>query len=357
MGQISQLPLSLDLESKAVLRKLVDAHRALAELKGVTGIIRNQNIPINTLSLQEAKESSAIENIITTQDELYKSDALSHQFESHAAKEVYHYVTALRGGYERVKKSALLTNNDILKIQAVIVENSAGFRKLPGTELKNERTGEIVYRPTQEGAQFKALMHNLEQFINDDSLSRLDPLIKMALIHHQFETIHPFYDGNGRTGRIINVLYLVKCSLLDSPILYLSRYINKNRSEYYRLLQVVRDRESGWEEWLLFVLDAVEQTAHQTVQLIQAIKSLMLDHKNRIRDELPRIYSQELLNHLFCHPYTKVDFAANELGIHRNTAKRYLDSLLEIGIFSKHKMGRENFYINIDLFALLQGVD
>ena len=210
---IPLLPLSIELETKAVLKKLARAHRALAELKGVTGIIPNQGILISTLSLQEAKESSAIENIITTHDDLYQSDMLTKHFPSLEAKEVCSYAEALRNGYQKVKKSGLLTNPCILEIQQTLVANDAGFRKLPGTGLVNERTGAVVYSPPQDGNEILTLMNNLEKFINEDSLSELDPLIKMAVIHHQFESIHPFYDGNGRTGRIINILYLVKQGL------------------------------------------------------------------------------------------------------------------------------------------------
>src|SRR5271168_2639828 len=231
---IPNLPLNIELETKPILKKLMKAHQALAELKGVSGVIPNQSILISTLSLQEAKDSSAIENIITTHDELYKSDVSAKDFASIPAKEVYSYAAALQSGYQKVRKSGLLVNSHILEIQQTLEENSAGFRKLPGTVLKNDQTGEIVYSPPQDESQIRLLMNNLEQFINDDTLSDTDPLIKMAVIHHQFESIHPFYDGNGRTGRIINILYLVKQGLLDVPVLYLSRYINQNKSEYYR---------------------------------------------------------------------------------------------------------------------------
>lgn len=351
--KVPLLPLSIELETRPVLKKLVRAHSALAELKGVTGIVPNQDILINTLSLQEAKDSSAIENIITTHDELFKSDLSTKQFSSSAVKEVYNYAEALREGYIKVNKSSLLTNNDILAIQATIEENTAGFRKLPGTELKNEQTGEIVYTPPQDGAQIARLMDNLEQFINNDSLSDADPLTKMAVIHHQFESIHPFYDGNGRTGRIINVLYLVKHGLLDTPVLYLSRYINQNKGEYYRLLQAVRDQQI-WEEWILFMLEATIQTSHQTIRLIQGIRELMQNYKHKIRNELPKIYSQDLLNNLFRHPYTKIEFIMQELQVHRNTASKYLEELVQIGVLFKHKIVKENFYINKTLFEFLR---
>lgn len=350
---IPLLPLSLELETKSVLKKLTRAHQALAELKGVTGIIPNQNILIDTLSLQEAKDSSAIENIITTHDDLYKSDVLAKQFSSLEAKEVCSYAAALRNGYEKVRRTDLLTNNCILEIQLTLTENNAGFRKLPGTELKNERTGEIIYTPPQDEMQIRSFMSNLEKFINEDTLSDLDPLIKMAIIHHQFESIHPFYDGNGRTGRIINILYLVKCNLLDMPILYLSRYINQKKGEYYRLLQAVRTHQS-WEEWVLYMLEGVEQTARQTTRLIQEMKDLMQHHKHKMRDELPKIYSQDLLNNLFRHPYTKIDFVMQELQVHRNTATKYLEELVRIGLLAKHKIAKDNFYLNSALFDLLR---
>ena len=352
---IPQLPLSIDLETRPILKKLSKAHQALAELKGIAGIIPNQNILIDTLSLQEAKDSSAVENIITTHDELYKSDVYARDFSSHAAKEVFQYAAALRGSYEKVKKKRLLLTSHILEIQAALDGSRAGFRKLPGTALKNDQTGEVVYSPPQDENQIRSFMDNLEQFINNDSLSENDPLIKMAVIHHQFESIHPFYDGNGRTGRIINILYLVKSGLLDTPVLYLSRYINQNKNEYYRLLQAVRNRGT-WEPWVLYMLDGVEQTSGQTVHLIQDIRDLMQHHKHKIREELPKIYSQDLLNNLFRHPYTKIEFVTRELQVTRITATKYLGELVRIGLLTKHKKGQENFYVNDALFDLLLNV-
>ena len=275
MYQIPKLPLSQPFESKLILAKLVDAHRALAELKGISEIILNQSILISTLSLQEAKESSAIENIITTHDELYKSDNFAKNYTSQAVKEVYNYSEALQLGYKRVKEHGLLTMRHILEIQAMIEENTAGFRTVPGTTLKNESTGEVIYTPPQDAQQVKSFMENLEHFINDDTVCQNDPLIKMAIIHHQFESIHPFYDGNGRTGRIINVLYLVKKGLQDTPILYLSRYINNHKIDYYRLLQKVRDIQNAWEEWVLFMLEALIQTSYQAIQQIRGIRDLI----------------------------------------------------------------------------------
>ena len=348
---LSLLPLKIDLETKPILKKLVKVHQALSELKGVTESIPDQSILIRTLSLQEAKDSSAIENIITTQDDLYTSNAFKKEFASIAAKEVHSYALALQNGYKMVKRTGLLTNNNILEIQETLEENKAGFRKLPGTALKNEHTGETVYMPPQEPEQILAFMGNLEQFINDDGLCEADPLVKMAVIHHQFESIHPFYDGNGRTGRIINILYLVKSGLLDSPVLYLSRYINQKKQAYYRLLQAVRTDDT-WEEFILYMLDGIEQTSRQTTHLIRNIKQLIQNYKNKIKTELPKIYSQDLLNNFFRYPYTKIDFLCEELGIQRKTASKYLNQLTSIGLLIKHKIKKDNFYLNHELFAL-----
>jgi Fic family protein len=349
------LPLSIDLETKPVLKKLATAHRALAELKGAAGLVPNEAILINTLSLQEAKDSSAIENIITTDDDLYRSDALAERFASVAAKEVYAYARALRDGFQTVRSTGLITTNNILAMQATLERNQAGFRRLPGTALKNDKTGEVVFTPPQSYDEILPLMANLERFMNGADTLDLDPLVKMAVIHHQFETIHPFYDGNGRTGRILNILYLVKEDLLVTPVLYLSRYINQNKADYYRLLQAVRT-DGVWEEWLIFMLDGVERMAGQTTRLVHRIRELMLDHKVRLRSELPRIYSQDLLNNMFSHPYSKIAFVERDLGVSRITATRYLDELTRIGLMRKHKIGRESYYMNSALLDLLGNV-
>jgi Fic family protein len=352
---IPKLPFKDDIETKAVMKKTALARSALAEMKGAALSIPNQSILINTLSLQEAKDSSAIENIITTHDELYHADFLKNQFKSIASKEVHRYAQALRWGFETVKEKGFLSNNHLIEMQATIEENDAGFRKVPGTALKNEQTGEVVYTPPQTHDEVLGHMTNLESFINNDELSDWDPLVKMAIIHHQFESIHPFYDGNGRTGRIINILYLVKEGMLNLPILYLSRYINQNKGDYYRLLQKVRT-ENAWEEWVLFILEGVEQTSMQTIKIIEGIKELMKVHKQRIRTELPKIYSQDLLNNLFKHPYTKIDFVIEEAGVSRKTAAKYLNQLDELGIVSKQKIWKDNYYVNTDLYTLLNSV-
>jgi Fic family protein len=353
--KIPLLPLDFDIESKTIMKKTALARSALAEMKGAALSIPNQSILINTLSLQEAKDSSAIENIITTHDELYQADYLKNQFKTIASKEVHKYAEALRWGFETVKEKGFLSNNHLIKMQATIEENDAGFRKVPGTALKNEQTGEVVYTPPQTHDEVLEHMANLESFMNNNELSDWDPLVKMAIIHHQFESIHPFYDGNGRTGRIINILYLVKEGMLNLPILYLSRYINQNKGDYYRLLQKVRT-ENAWEEWVLYILEGVEQTSIQTIKIIEGIKELMKVHKQRIRTELPKIYSQDLLNNLFKHPYIKIDFVIEEAGVSRKTAAKYLNQLDELGIVSKQKIWKDNYYVNTDLYTLLNSV-
>lgn len=348
------LPPDTDLETIAVLKKLPAAHRRLAELKGISSTIPNETILINTLTLQEAKDSSAIENIITTHDEIYKAQLFKELFLNAAAKEVNSYAEALKTGFQNIRKQKILKSSHILEIQEILEQNDAGYRKLPGTSLVNEATGETVYTPPQDYDSVVELMDNLISFMNDTELFPTDPLIKMAVIHHQFESIHPFYDGNGRTGRIINILYLVLNELLDLPILYLSRYIIRHKSDYYRLLQKVRDT-GDWEEWILYMLDGVEQTAKETILLIGNIKTLMQDYKRRIRIEFPRMYSQDLLNNLFRHPYTKIEFLMNELMVSRPTATNYIDALVEKGFLEKQKIGRSNFYINIPLYNLFKG--
>ncbi len=352
--QLPQIPIGHDLESKAVLRKLVSAHRALAELKGVAATIPNQEILINTLSLQEAKDSSEIESIITTHDELYQND-LEENFSSGAAKEVSNYVKALRYGFDEVKSRGFVSTNHIIETQAILEGNSAGFRTTPGTNLVNDQTGEVIYTPPQHPDDIVNLMHELELLLNDESIAQWDPLVKMAVIHHQFESIHPFYDGNGRTGRILNILYLVKEGLLDLPILYLSRYINQHKATYYDLLQHVR-QDNTWEEWVLYILEGVEQTSIQTLRLIREIQVLMSEIEEQIRQEKPKIYSQDLLNNIFKHPYTKIDFLTQDLNITRPTATRYLKALVEIGILDSYKLGRNNYYINRRLFQLLVNI-
>ena len=348
---LKKLPFKYDVESRKVLKKLASTHRALAELKGIISSIPDENILINTLGLQEAKDSSAIENIITTHDDVFKAELNLEGFKSLNAKEVQNYISALKKGFSFIKKNKILTNNDIIAIQSELEKNNAGFRKVPGTALKNATTGEIIYTPPQDYNTILVLMTNLEKYINDPTLSDFDILTKMAIIHYQFESIHPFYDGNGRTGRIINVLYLVMNDLLNLPVLYLSRYIIEHKVDYYKLLQEVRETDN-WEDWILYMLDSVEQISKETIVLIGKIRDLIYEYKNLLRSNY-KFYSQDLLNNLFKHPYTKIEFVENDLGVSRITASKYLNLLAKDKILRKEKLGTGNYYVNEKLIKIL----
>ena len=358
---IPVLPLPYDLETKEVLKELANANRKLAELKGVAQTIPNEDILISSLTLQEAKDSSEVENIVTTQDELYKAGLqIKTQIANAATKEVLRYRESISSGFNLVRKNKLLTLNIIKNIQENLVDNNVGFRRTPGTFLQNDRK-EIVYTPPQDKTEIENSMKNLEEFINDESMSNLDPLIKMAIIHHQFESIHPFYDGNGRTGRIINILYLVITGLIDLPILYLSRYITHNKSEYYRRIQAIRDRNTDnnkeWEAWIIFMLRGVEKTSSDTISLIHGISQLMDQDKQILRPIFKQSYKHELLNNLFFHPYTKIEYIEKDMMVQRKTATKYLDMIVETGILKKMKIGRENYYINTALAELFMNAN
>ena len=347
------LPSSAILETPEVLRQLARAHRQLAELKGAAGTIPNESILIDTLALQEAKDSSEIENIVTTDDELFQGDAIAAQFPSLATKEVHSYAAALKLGFARVRKQRFLRLDDVLAIQATLLQSRIGLRTQPGTVLKNQETGAVIYTPPQDADEIARLMGNfLEYFHLGDEPGAPDPLVRMAVLHHQFESIHPFYDGNGRTGRILNLLHLVLHGMLDLPVLYLSRYIVRHKADYYHHLQTVRDT-GEWAAWVLYILRAVEETSRQTIAQVHAIRDLMQNTKQRMRSELPRLYSQDLINNLFRHPYTKIDFIERDLGVSRQTATKYLTDLCEARFVRKLKLGRTNFYINEPLFKLL----
>lgn len=339
-------------EAPSVLKRLAAASRQLAELKGVAATIPNQQILVTSLGIQEAKDSSEIENIFTTHDELFRDAATPDAEGQPAAKEVHRYRQALRTGFDLVRSTGLLTNNHILSIQGELERNNAGFRKVPGTTLK-DGAGRVVYTPPQDAQEIERLMHELERFINGDVRYDADPLIRMALIHHQFESIHPFYDGNGRTGRIVNVLYLVKERLLDIPVLYMSRHILRTKSDYYRLLRDVRERDA-WEEWVVYMLTVVEHTAREGIATVNAIRDALLEVKHQVRRDF-RFYSQDLINNIFSNPYTTIPFVEHDLGVSRITAAKYLDQLTQAGVLRKAKAGRTNLYVNVRLYAILTG--
>lgn len=353
---IPTLPLPFDLETREILKQLTRSHRQLAELKGIAQTIPNEQILISTLTLQEAKDSSEVENIVTTQDDLYKAGLDYKQTIINAsAKEVLAYREAINKGFFMVRHTPLLTNSVIKQIQSELVHNNAGFRVNPGTKLMRS-DGNIVYTPPQDKDMIEKCMRNLEEFINNDTLCDLDPLIKMAIIHHQFESIHPFYDGNGRTGRIINILYLVTSGLLDLPILYLSRYITHNKAEYYKLIQAIRDNDGNnskeWENWILFMLKGIEETAVETIRLVKGISKLMNEYKVVLRPLFGKQYKHELINNLFFHPYTKIEFMERDLMLNRKTVAKYLDMIVDAGLLRKEKVGKVNYYINLKLMDL-----
>ncbi len=347
---LKNLPLSQPIETTKVLKKAISANRALANLNGVARIIPNSAILINSLVLQEAKDSSAIENIITTHDELYRAN-LDIESVTNEAKEVQNYKEALLRGFSLVQEHKLLLNKHIIEIQSILEKNSAGVRKQAGTNLKNTLTGQVIYTPPQDYATIQELLTNLEKYINEPN--EIDPLVNMAIIHYQFESIHPFYDGNGRTGRIINILYLILQDLLDIPVLYLSRYIITHKADYYRLLQEVRT-DDKWEEWILYMLEAVEQTSLETIELINSISDLMIKTQDKISQELPKIYSKDLVEVLFMHPYTKIEFLVDRLNITRQTASKYLSELENIDILKNIQIKNSKFFVNIELFDMLR---
>jgi Fic family protein len=348
---LKMLPPDVELETKKVLKQLIRSHKALAELKGLADMIPNKNILINAVTINEAKDSSEIENIITTHDELFKAMS-GENYKNSAAKEVVNYRTALWHGYKLIKDKGFLTTNMIVEIQRLIELNRAGIRKLPGTLLKNEVTGEVIYTPPGSEQEILTFLSNLEQYVNND-FDSIDPLVKLAVIHYQFESIHPFYDGNGRTGRIINVLYLVLKDLLDSPILYLSKFIIRNKSSYYRLLQEVRIKRN-WEEWILFILQGVEETANETLILIEEINNLLEYTAEKIKKQFPKIYSRELVDLIFFEFYTKTTYIEEGLNISRKTAAKYLTDLEKEGFLISQKMGRERIFLNKSLFEIVK---
>lgn len=344
------LPPAVELESKAVLKQAIKANRVLANLRGLAAQIPNQNVLISSIVLQEARLSSEIENIVTTNDELYRADADPEGKADPHTKEVLRYREALYHGF-RTMKDRPLTTNLFIEIVQLIKQTELSIRAIPGTALKNE-AGEVVYTPPVGEVVIRDKLSNLEQFIHADD--DLDPLVKMAVMHYQFEAIHPFPDGNGRTGRILNLLYLVDKGLLDIPVLFLSRYIIANRSGHYEGLRRVTE-EQDWENWILFMLRAIETTAQQTFDQVQRIRVLMESVREQVQAEVPTIYSKDLIEVIFRHPYTKIQFLVDAGIAKRQTASGYLQSLAGLGILREQKHGREKYYINDALFNELVG--
>ena len=339
-------------ETISILKQESKSAVALAELKGLTNTLPNPNILINVVILKEAQASSGIENVITTQDKLYQALYAKSAKPDVATKEVLRYREALLMGTLLIKEKGFLNTNGIIAIQKELEENNAGLRRLPGTALVNDLTNEVIYTPPYNFYTISDLMKNLEEYLNDDH-DDVSPLIKLAIQHYQFESIHPFYDGNGRTGRIINVLYLILKGLLKEPVLYLSSFIIQNKGDYYRLLQEVRTK-NNWEDWILYMLKGIEQTAQSTIEQINKINLLFNETQKLVQEKLPRIYSKDLIEQLFIHPYSKIEFLVNNLGIERKAASRYLNGLEEIGILKSQQKGKEVIYINTKLYNLLK---
>jgi len=345
------LPPKAEIETRTVLRKAISVGRALAELKGLGATIPNQSVLVNSLILQEARSSSEIENIVTTNDSLFRAFTSDTGKIDPATKEVLRYREALWEGFTGLKKRPVLSTNLFIKLVRTIRKNQAGIRNIPGTVVSNAVTGDIIYTPPEGETVIRDKLKNLEEYIHAED--DIDPLIKLAVIHYQFESIHPFSDGNGRTGRIVNILFLVSRGLLELPVLYLSKHIIENKSDYYRLIQGVTEHQK-WEPWILYMLDAVENTAIYTRDKIIGIRDLMKETFRLAREKLPeRVYSKELIELLFRQPYCKIAFLVKEGIASRNIASNYLKELTKIGILKREKVGNEFVYLNIALYKLL----
>lgn len=346
------LPPPVEIESKEILKKAIKANKALAKLVGSGRQLPNQSMLINSIALQEAKMSSEIENIITTNDELYQALTADKQPTDPSTKEVLHYQHALWEGYQIVKQKGFISTNLFVRIFNIVKETTAGVINMAGTKISNKKTQEIIYTPPEGEDIIREKLKDLENFVNN-SEDEIDPLIKMAIIHYQFEAIHPFSDGNGRTGRILNILYLVNNDLLEIPILYLSKYIIEHRKAYYNGLRLVTE-ENRWHEWIMYMLDAIETTALFTQQKIDAIASLMQETDEFLRDKAADIYSKELLEIIFRQPYSKRKFFEDAGIVKKKTAGTYLARLEDLGLLQSIIVGKEKLYINHKLFNILK---
>ena len=343
------LPPAVDIESKALLKACIEARAALAELKSVGALIPNQAVLINTIPLLEAQASSEIENIVTTTDALFRYAQMEDSAEDPATKEALRYRGALYQGFTSLRDRPLSTNTAV-QVCTRIKNVEMQIRRVPGTALLNTSTNQVIYTPPEGEAVLREKLANWERFIHERT--DIDPLIRMAVAHYQFEAIHPFEDGNGRTGRILNLLYLVERGLLDIPVLFLSRYIIANKAGYYEGLRGVTERQE-WEPWVLFMLQAVESTAQQTFDQVTRIRVLMEQVREQVQQQAPGIYSKDLIEVIFQHPYTKIQFLVDSSIAKRQTASSYLQTLAGLGILRPSKQGREMYYINDALFAEL----
>lgn len=351
-NDLPNLPPANFTESNEMLRHLAKAARHLGELEGLCASLPDPQLLINTIVLQESKDSSAIENIVTTQDELYKA-ATDEGAASDAAKEVLSYREALYVGLQKMKEQKdLLLTNTMVEIVQTIKQNESGIRNTPGTAMKNVIYGEVIYTPPCCEDVLREKLAALEQFINDPDTSPLDPLIKMAFIHYQFEAIHPFADGNGRTGRIVNALYLVQQQLTSQPVLYLSAYIVKYKTEYYQLLRGVTEK-NNWHDWVMYLLTALIETAQFTTRKIRSMLLLKDEIEERMKLTLGSSFSYELLQLMFTLPYLKIELLEKKEIAHRQTASTWLKKLVKAEILRPKKIGRITYFINYRLIELL----
>ena len=343
------LPPSVEVETKAVLKRCVAAHRALAELNLAGRLIPDQSVLINTIPLLEARDSSEIENIVTTNDALFREAGQGEEGGDPATKEALRYRSALTSGYRSLKDRPL-TARTAIDVCSVIKGITMDVRKTPGTQLRNTFTGEIIYTPPEGPDRLREMLGNWESYLHagDD----VDPLVRMAILHYQFEAIHPFPDGNGRTGRILNLLVLVQAGLLDMPTLYLSRHILRTRPDYYRLLQAVTQR-GEWEAWILYLLTAVETTASWTNLRIRASRELSDNTAAYVRVNAPAVYSHELIQAIFAQPYSRIGHLTERGIVKRVSASRYLKQLVDIGVLDEEKQGRDKLFINRKYMQLL----
>jgi Fic family protein len=344
------LPPKADIETKRILRKTISAGRSLAQLNGTLLNLPNPTLFLDTIYLQEAKASSEVENIITTNDELYKSLVADRKIENSATKEVLSYKEALWLGLEELKTKPFITSNLCVKIVQCIKQNNASIRNTPGTTLSNTQ-GEIIYTPPSGEQIIREKLANLEKFINENET--LDPLIKMAILHYQFEAIHPFTDGNGRTGRILLLLYLKISGLLDIPAIYLSEYIIKNKIEYYRCLKDVTEKNE-WEGYILYMLDMIEETANKGLKRLNKITVAMEETAIEIKKKLPKVYSKDLTEILFRLPYTKRQHLIDKNIGNLKTVGNYLIALEKNGFLKSEKVGKEKLYLNQKLLKILE---
>ncbi len=348
-NELPDLPPKKDIETKVILKKAISASRSLSELKGAITNLPNPLLFVDAVNLQEAQASSAIENIITTQDSLFRASVADKKIDDPVLKEVIHYKDALWYGVEQLKKNSMLTTNLFISLMRIIKENQSGIRNLPGTQLMNPVTGGIIYTPPEGEKIIRDKLRSLEYFIH--SRDDIDPLIN--LIHYQFEAIHPFYDGNGRTGRIVVILYLILCDLMDLPALYLSGYILKNKNEYYIRLRDVTEKNE-WQNWILYILEMIEVTARKGRERIENIEKLMNSMGDTIQKKLPKIYSKDLLEILFRLPYTKRNFIENAGLGNLKTSGNYLKALEMNGFLKSVMVGKEKLYLNTRLMEVLK---